>query len=500
MEVDGGRRGLESSIHHPQRGLSDIPPGRRRAEPETNPGEKHIKEDPIRKAYRQVAELVSDGVAQQIWQIVKPLFGAEPTRKRVGPSTEAMIQEATKSIQTTIIETIRETVKKTPNNEGEHPEPTWAQIASDTNPTHTRTNNKLKPVPARHAREITIQTKDCQTNIRDRDPKDIVKAINTCGRTGPEAVAARKLRSGDVTITFHREIEQNAKNEEWIRAAFGPEAKLNRRQYVVVAKGIRATTIAQNTEALRKEIGQTNRVEIIKAKPMRKRNETAPRQNLILSVASPEEANTLCEQGIIIDAEISQCEPFYEAVQLRQCYNCYEIGHIARYCDKQARCGQCAAGAHPTGELCPVEAGGDTPTCILCKGPHPAWVRACPVLSREKEKTREAYSNRPIGFAIPKRNNLGPSSGHRVETAQQQQRTPSDPTAEPKRGPGRPAGTTNQRPKVITGTPRKARTIINTARGASIANAFNRIQNGNAPNPGSPLRQITTGSQPGPSQ
>jgi hypothetical protein len=52
MEVDGGCCGLESSIHHPQRGLSDIPPGRRRAEPETNPGEKYIKEDPIRKAYR----------------------------------------------------------------------------------------------------------------------------------------------------------------------------------------------------------------------------------------------------------------------------------------------------------------------------------------------------------------------------------------------------------------------------------------------------------------
>jgi predicted RNA-binding protein len=51
-------------------------------------------------------------------------------------------------------------------------------------------------------------------NIRDRDPKDIVKAINIYGRTSPKVVTARKLRSSDITIIFHREIEQNMKNKE----------------------------------------------------------------------------------------------------------------------------------------------------------------------------------------------------------------------------------------------------------------------------------------------
>ncbi|CAH0017833.1 unnamed protein product [Clonostachys rhizophaga] len=68
MVIDGGRRGLESSVHRPLAGLSDKP----------EPTECGNDEDIEKKAYHEIASLV--------WQIVETLL--EKTRQRARNGTK----------------------------------------------------------------------------------------------------------------------------------------------------------------------------------------------------------------------------------------------------------------------------------------------------------------------------------------------------------------------------------------------------------------------------
>ena len=148
---------------------------------------------------------------------------------------------------------------------------------------------------------------------------------------------------------------------------------------------------------------------------MQPRTEEATKVNLILGLASPEEANTLCRNEVFIDAQVFRCEPFEESLQPRQCFACFQFGHIARHCRAIKRCGHCATTAHPEGEQsCPVKAGTAQAKCILCNGTHAAWSRSCPVAKGHWDKAREAYQYRPAYFDVREpnaRRNLVESRG-----------------------------------------------------------------------------------------
>ena len=71
-----------------------------------------------------------------------------------------------------------------------------------------------------------------------------------------EAVAARKLPSGDMVVTFQdgRTKEWHIKNGDWISKAFGKGAKEAKRTFTVLVKGILKRDLKDITEA---EFGQS---------------------------------------------------------------------------------------------------------------------------------------------------------------------------------------------------------------------------------------------------
>ena len=65
-----------------------------------------------------------------------------------------------------------------------------------------------------------------------------------------------------------------------------------------------------------------------------------------------------------------------------QCYNCQELGHIARTCENPTKCVICA-GEHKL-ENCPNKENGNK-KCANCEGDHTASYSKCPFIIKEKE-------------------------------------------------------------------------------------------------------------------
>ncbi|EAQ92060.1 predicted protein [Chaetomium globosum CBS 148.51] len=73
------------------------------------------------------------------------------------------------------------------------------------------------------------------------------------------------------------------------------------------------------------------------------------RATALISLASQEEAKKACEEGVLWQAQLSDCEPYWGALQATQCYKCWGWGHTQRFCKGKATCPRCAAGVHGGG-------------------------------------------------------------------------------------------------------------------------------------------------------
>ena len=56
--------------------------------------------------------------------------------------------------------------------------------------------------PSRLAREVLVRGAGQLPSLAKRTPQEIVQAVNTASKNNGAAVAARKLPSGDVVVTF----------------------------------------------------------------------------------------------------------------------------------------------------------------------------------------------------------------------------------------------------------------------------------------------------------
>lgn len=446
MVIDKGARNLEHSIWNASYG------GTQFNAPKDNGGPEPLRTptDPAGKAaYDKLVSIVPIDLLRQVWMVFAD-FASTQKRARAAhtpapaiPQIDALTKKIQQTVEETVTRAVQETVARelrnhtaTTSNPGRQQQPkTWASLLYTGDTRHHNTETLAKPVPARHEREIIITAPNMPEEYTQRSPKDTVQAINTTLRT-EAAVAARRLPSGDYAITFANPAKIHAQDPTWVKSVFGEEAKVAPRVYTVVAKGIRTEAALGNREDLIKEIESVNKVEVLRTKAIRPRNENATKTTLIVGVSSVADANKLCDFGLVINAEIANCEPYEESVRPRQCYNCYQYGHIARQCKSLARCGRCSAAAHTDGEsTCPA-AKGETPAkCLLCKQDHPAWARTCPVAEKQWERARDDYTRRPQRFVDGRRQTTplpsqAPTPAEAAITSLKR-RT---------RGPGRPKG------------------------------------------------------------
>lgn len=90
--------------------------------------------------------------------------------------------------------------------------------------------------------------------------------------------------------------------------------------------------------------------------------------SLVIEVDDAKMANMLIEEGLVLDHTLHGCMRYNPACRIKQCFNCYEYGHVSVHCQKSTKCGACS-GPHRTLE-CPQD---KAQKCLLGNGAHTSW-------------------------------------------------------------------------------------------------------------------------------
>jgi hypothetical protein len=329
--------------------------------------------------------------------------------RRAVRTNENSTEQAIRQLQATVQQLVTK-VENTPNSPIRPNPGSYAEAAKLGLPTQTRAQQSLnathvtpqKPVPARHKREIIVVRGTETPEEKARSYKELLEQLNRPENAG-EVVAIRRLPTGDMTLTMEDEQARTnwLKDTKWLET-FGAGARIKRRQFAVLAHGIRISQI-QNQEQAIQEIYKQNpklqgSVEIVRVafakKTLRSGRTTGP---LIISTTEPEQANCLIDAGLIWQYELHNCEPFEGDCIITQCFRCYQYKHVGHKCHNLQRCGFCAAPGHATNE-CLGKEDRTKHRCILCKENHPAWARECRERIKQAEVAKLAYNTRPVRY------------------------------------------------------------------------------------------------------
>lgn len=453
MVIDSGPQGLDQSRHNPLAAASqytDRPNDATAAAPDGKPLEPEDKE-----AYITIAGIVPPGLLGAVWEAAQKYaqrrIEAYATRHRAEYDPETTMEDRITKKVTTAVTAAIATVLGTSNSNSGRPTQSFASIVAETRRTTTTPTNgpNERPTRSRVEREVTVRTRDAPPDILNRTPSETVQAVNLA-RGGADVIAARKLPSGDTVLTYATAEAARSNDTNWVALAFNDNITLSTPTFAVIAKGIRAGSVPNDTSRLINEINNANNITILYAKVIQgkpRRPGTAPRSSLILRAASIKDANYLCDSGLLFNAELHDCEPYNESLRPTQCFNCYRFGHISRNCTTPAVCGRCGGAAHdvpkgPNYNNCPAERNEIPHSCILCNGDHPAWSRDCPVSGTHWQRAKEGYLSRPTRFRDQSYGNRPSSSPDPLRTLLAL--STANQLQPQKRRAGRPLGSTNK--------------------------------------------------------
>ena len=386
MVVDQGAAGIDQSRHHPHHGAAQYA-----SEPRGS-GENAEDEQKVWLAdlKGRIEGWICPGKIEEVMgEMARAARQLLTRRVRDAPKVE-LSAEVTTAIQTTIEKALHSSAKA-----AQAPQKSWAAVAARSVAAGEQ-QSVQKVVPARQARELIVRPKEggWEPEIQGRSPEQTVQAVNTA-LGAAHAIAARRLRSGDVLLTFRSETEKAAEGP-WIEKAFEQGAQLRKRVYAVVAKRLPAGELRSvQAAAFLQALKGSNRVDITKC-TIRLGPPGTLWASAVVLVSSVEDAQELCSNGLIWRAQLFDCEPYAQELTVRQCFRCYSFGHIGRYCRATARCGRCAGAAHEGGDkTCPE---GSKPSCINCRGDHPSWDKNCQKAQEQRRRAQAAYPYRPKQF------------------------------------------------------------------------------------------------------
>ena len=254
-----------------------------------------------------------------------------------------------------------------------------------------------KVVPARHTCEVVIKTKGCAP---PQSAAEVVLKVNSVLCSG-DALAARRLQSGDIVVAFKDNAEAHARDNTWVKAAFGDQAAVAKRTYAVLAKGIPRGMIEKRAEEeIKADIEKRNKATIARCRRRIPRSSDARFGLLLIEVEAVATVQQMCNIGVVLDAQIFNYKPYSGELQIIQCFNCHAYGHLAKAYTRKARCGFYGKDAHKEGDTHCPERRSNTPRCSNCGGPHTAWDRRCPAALMERQRIKDTYTYRPRQFVV----------------------------------------------------------------------------------------------------
>ena len=116
--------------------------------------------------------------------------------------------------------------------------------------------------------------------------------------------------------------------------------------------------------------------------------------SIVVEFTKPEPANNIIYAGFLWEGLVHTCQLYDRSCRVKQCFRCYQYGHIGTQCSAPQACGHCARG-HQSKD-CPAKSSTAefVPKCAICKGSHTAWSPACPAKQKELQRVERAKLER----------------------------------------------------------------------------------------------------------
>ncbi|OAQ57918.1 hypothetical protein VFPPC_11807 [Pochonia chlamydosporia 170] len=300
----------------------------------------------------------------------------------------------------------------------------WAQVAAQAKrsappPQMPQGNTATKTpstVTAYKDRVVTVKLKDHVISQRYRTHsaawirQQVEAAIH--GDVATKAiklVAAHQLKSGDIQIFTSTTAEalQLKENKRWVQG-LGENAELIVPTFGVIAHGIPTSTInLKDQKATIQQMLADNYTVIPNAQIsyigwLTKESTLKRASSIVVEFTEPEMANAIIYAGMAWEGHIHQCQLYDRACRIKQCFRCYNYGHIGTQCNASQVCGYCAE-QHESKHCQQKGVEGFTPRCAVCKGAHTAWSNACPERRKEMRRVEQAKEIRSVYWHVPLR-------------------------------------------------------------------------------------------------
>ena len=340
--------------------------------PQVNIGPEHINEHAtyLKEACSQLQAVGRGRQNQVAWNIVQPYL--EATIALVGkvlrqPALREILRQVKDAAQCT--QNIQNDVTIIKNSVGLSASPvnasnfsrgrpamSWAQVAAQVQsspplpplaPQGTPTSRTQSTVTAYKDRVVTVKLKDHGIAQRHR-ARSVAWTIQQAETTihgnaatrSVKIVAAYQLKSGDIQIVTSTTAEATHLKEDkgWV-SGLGEHAELIVPTYGVVLHGIPTKSIhVKDQEATIQQMLAENRTVIPHATIsytgwLTKESTLKCASSIVIEFTEPEMANATIYAGLVWDSQIHQCQLYDRACRVKQCFRCYNYGHIGTQCN-----------------------------------------------------------------------------------------------------------------------------------------------------------------------
>ena len=313
---------------------------------------------------------------------------------------------------------------------------TWAHVAAHAKgsmpipppaPQDTLASETQSSVTAYKDRIVTVKLKDKGISERHRAQSaawtkhqvETSVQANTATRA-VKIVAAYQLKSGDIQViaSTTAEATQLKEHQGWL-SGLGEHAELIVPTYGVIVHGISTKSInVNNQEATIQQMLADNYTVIPDAKVkhvgwLTKEAHLKRASSIVAEFTEPEMANAVIYAGLVWDNQVHQCQLYDRTCRVKQCFRCYNYGHIGTQCNLSQVCGYCAE-RHESKHCKHHGVEGFTPRCAVCKGSHTAWSNACPARRKELQRVEQAKEARSIYWHVPAKGATATSATQRT--------------------------------------------------------------------------------------
>jgi hypothetical protein len=366
----------------------------------TGPVPQSSIEDDIQTLQTFVRSLGTDApVAGAARRIVQALRAAQASKQPTSSQPPALsIEQIKHVVQTEANRTIKEIKAAAPSLPRSYADAA-RQPASASAVLEAR-------VPLRAMREITIKPGGETPEQRLRTGQDIVREVSAAIGATNVVLAARRLPSGDVTLSFDTEQSRSTwENRLEIRQVFGDNTAVRTKGYAVLVHGLNMALLdTTDQQAAARTIitenpqwnGQVTIERMVWT--ARARKDPSRPGSLVLVLATPAQANLVVRDGVLFMNEYHRVDIYSEDCRVMRCFKCQRYHRtIGNRCRNEIRCGFCA-GTHDTND-CIAKDAGKGAACVPCgRSGHPAWARDCPCRANEVRRARDAYVVRPTRY------------------------------------------------------------------------------------------------------